>query len=565
MPVSNQPAFVNPDSPPLDPTPPGTASLATVSAARLSAHAIRNRVPWVRLMAVMVALCAIARVWAADSLKPIDYGEGDDAQDPLLKLPAAERAARRACTLCHLFVEPDMLTKTNWATQILPRMQVRLGVAKPDFASSPEGEIIRARKVYTERPLIPVEDWPLIEEYYLTHAPDKPLPQDPKPPIGIGLKRFKTEPPRLRFDPPSTTLVKISPATRRIYVGDDKSQRLAMLDGVTGEPIAVTHLANVPTDLVERENGFYVTCVGSFIPSEIWRAEFLFVGKEGDGFGDTKRILQNLPRSTMARFADFNGDGREDFALCMFGNLTGRFSWFERRSDGGFTEHVLTDHTGATSVAVHDFNDDGKPDLAVLFSQDLEMLVIMINDGKGNFTGHNIFQQPPVFGHSYLELTDFNRDGRMDLLVCNGDNGEYESPTKKYHGIRLWLNKGGLNFEQAWFYPMNGSYAAVARDFDEDGDMDVAAISFFPDYEAGPRESFIYLENDGKMNFTASTFRECISGRWIVMDAGDIDGDGDIDLVLGSYINVPFPAPKVLVDIWNQSGASVQILRNTLR
>lgn len=520
---------------------------------------------WRRFFLGCGALGLAAGLFAADTLKPIDYGEGDDEDDALAKLPAPERAARKACILCHLFVEPNMLTRTNWATQILPRMQVRLGVAKPDFASSPEGEIIRARKVYTERPLTPVEDWPLIEEYYLKNAPEKPLPQDPKPPIGVGLKLFKTDRPRLRFDPPSTTLVKISPATRRIYVGDDKSQRLAMLDGVTGEPIAVTSLGNVPADLVERENGFYITCVGSFIPSEIWRAEFLFLEKDGDAFGARKPVLQNLPRSTQARFADFNGDGRDDFALCMFGNLTGRFSWFERRADGGFTEHVLTDHTGATSVAVHDFNTDGKPDLAVLFSQDLETLVIMINDGNGNFTGHNVFQQPPVFGHSFMELTDFNRDGRMDLLICNGDNGEYESPTKKYHGIRLWLNKGGLEFEEAFFYPMNGSYAALARDFDEDGDLDIATISYFPDYEAGPRESFIYLENDGKMNFTASTFRECISGRWIVMDAGDIDGDGDIDLALGSHIHVPFPAPTFLVETWHRSGASVQILRNTLR
>jgi hypothetical protein len=471
--------------------------------------------------------------------------------------------------MCHLFVEPDMLTRKNWAEQILPRMKARLGVAKPDYASSPEGELIRARKVYSEQPMVPVKDWPLIEKYYLSSAPEQPLPQDPRPPISVGLKRFKTEPPRVRFEPPTTTLVRISPGGRRIYLGDDYAQRLVVLDGVTGTPLATTPLGNVPVDLTERDQGYFVTGLGSFIPTEHWLAELLFVEKSGEGFGATRRILQNLPRTTQALFADFNGDGREDFMLCMFGNLTGRFSWFEQLADGEYKEHLLTEHTGATVVRQHDFNQDGKPDVAVLFSQDLEMLILLINDGEGTFTGQTVFQQPPVFGHTYFDLADFNRDGRMDLLVCNGDNGEYQSPIKRYHGIRLWLNRGEsqgeLQFEQTWFYPLNGCYAALARDFDEDGDLDIAAISYFPDYETQPRESFVYLENDGAMNFSASTFRECIAGRWLVMDAGDIDGDDDLDIVLGSYVRAPTEAPAFLAEAWERQGASLQILRNTLR
>jgi hypothetical protein len=111
---------------------------------------------------------------------------------------------------------------------------------------------------------------------------------------------------------------------------------------------------------------------------------------------------------------------------------------------------------------------------------------------------------------------------------------------------------------------MHGAFKAVARDFDKDGDLDIAAISFFPDYEKAPQESFVYLENLGGLRFSASTFPEAISGRWLALDAADLDGDGDIDIVLGSLIEMNSDVPPALKKNWEQTGPSVLILRNTL-
>ena len=486
--------------------------------------------------------------------------EDEDEQAQMAKLPPAE-LTQRACSLCHLFPEPSLLTRDNWRDQILPRMSVELGVFPPDYSTTSEGDLLRARKIYPEIPRIPKELWPKIERYILETAPTQPWPQSPPPVIGLELPLFRLEPQRFRQSPPTTTLVKISPRSHRIYLGDDHSKTLSILDS-HGALVESHPIGNVPVDVVETQSGIYVTCVGSFLPSEVYRAELKFLEKKGDRFGPPRTILKELPRSVQAQFVDLNEDGRDDFTLCMYGNRTGRFSWFEGGENGQFKEHVLLEHSGSMYCHVRDFNGDKKPDLAVLLAQELEMLILYLNEGQGQFSSRIVFQKPPVYGHSWFEPVDFNHDGLLDLIVVNGDNGEYESPTKNYHGIRLYQGEKDLQFREVFFYPLNGAYKALARDFDGDGDLDIAAISYFPDYVKSPRESFVYLENLGEMKFRANTFPQCIAGRWLVMDADDLDGDGDLDLVLGSHMAGPKSVPAPLFQMWSKQANPIVILRN---
>ena len=202
-----------------------------------------------------------------------------------------------------------------------------------------------------------------------------------------------------------------------------------------------------------------------------------------------------------------------------------------------------------------------------LVSDAREGLHLLVNQGQNQFVDELIFETHSGYGHTFFELQDFDDDGLMDVLAVNGDNVDSDpyNTQKNYHGLRIYLNRGGMRFEEAYFYPMYGAFSARAADFDNDGDLDIAAISFYPDYSSERQEAFTYLENHGGFEFTPFTNKAVMQGRWMTMDVGDIDGDDDVDVVLGGgYLRVGMFAYPELHEQLVQTGPAVLLLKNTL-
>lgn len=472
--------------------------------------------------------------------------------------------ARLYCQACHLLPDPQLLDKATWAKEALPFMSKWLGVTKMNLDLRPGRKYVEEAGLFPSQAILPLEDWESICRYYIGSAPDKPLPQADRPPIQIQrrLPGFEVVNPDNRFQVPLTTLVKIDAEHRQFYLGDAGTRTLNILDA-EGRMKFSLPAESPPVSVFFHGERFYATLIGSVTPSDEPQGQVVEFRNTDTGFRRTAELAARLTRPTDAVFADLNNDGREDFVVCGFGNYLGRFSWFERLPDDTFLEHILFDRPGAIKAYVRDFNGDGRPDIVVLMAQAREGIYLFTNTGKGAFSVAPLAEFPSAWGSSGFELVDFDGDGSVDILATNGDNGDlYVAPLKNYHGVRLFLNDGRNRFHEAWFFPLNGAYRAMARDFDNDGKMDIAAISYFPDYEHSPEESFVFLKNRGNLRFDAYSFTGCKSGRWITMDVGDLTGDGKPDIVLGSFIRGPNAVPPEYSRFWEREGPSFLILKN---
>lgn len=462
--------------------------------------------------------------------------------------------ARQWCAGCHSFPGPELLDRHTWLSGVLPAMGRRLGVQSiPDIPGS-----IAPPGVHPTESLISEADWARIVAWYDGEAPKALAPAEW--PERRALDLFAIEVPARPDDEfPTATAVFIDEAAQKLLVGD--SFRLAIQSygpdltatGHVAIGAAIARIRRLPSGEVAA------LAMGETIgPSDAPVGRLV----EMPGAGGGATILGGLNRPVDVVSGDFNGDLVTDHVVAEYGAHSGGVTLHVGQAGGGYARVVMAGGAGAIGLVA-----DGD-DLLVLMAQGDERLLRIRDFAHASRRApETVLVFPPSLGLTSIQMLDYDGDGWEDLLVTAGDNADLSPIFKPYHGVYLYRGGAEGRFVEDIFVPFDGAYGATATDFDGDGDLDIAAVSFFPNTNHPLDEaSFLFLENTG--NGFAPGFVPGLGplGRFIAIGAGDLDGDGDVDLALVNMAFGPTGASDVPPALQKQwiDGTQVVLLRNQL-
>jgi hypothetical protein len=251
-------------------------------------------------------------------------------------------------------------------------------------------------------------------------------------------------------------------------------------------------------------------------------------------------------------FIDLDGDGDLDLSWGDYFQQSLYIIWNSGTPESPEMNEVTTQYpsndpiisAGQNMPTFADLDGDGDDDLFVTVlsgaygNQLVNNFYYYKNNGSNSdpnfvYQTNNFFSILDIFSNSSPDLVDIDGDGDLDLFISN----QYDLSETPWVGeIYFFRNTGSESnpqFEEETTSLLNENMGQMLSpefgDLDGDGDMDLLVgdfngfIQYFENISSGNNLTFSFIENVGNIDLSGNS----------VPTLGDVDGDGDLDLLIG--------------------------------
>ncbi len=299
-----------------------------------------------------------------------------------------------------------------------------------------------------------------------------------------------------------------------------------------------------------KTNGFIVLLLAVALASPASVLVLQPGASEGDdgGAGLMAMTLENysamstgLPTSgdhSYVAIGDINGDGYDDIVSGADGRPADAYGIdaFTYNPNGTWSDNSTGLPGNQQSdglyggIALGDLDGDNDLDIVAggeyWGSSQVKGISIFINNGTsgGKLDWEAISKPESSYYYDHIVIDDINNDGDADIIAGTQSNG-----------IKVWVGNGGSGGTFSWTakntgLPTSGEFCGIAvADMNSDGDLDIVAT----DYNGDSYHVRLWT-GDGSGSWTnQDSDMPSGSGNTFGIAVGDVDSDGDLDVVYG--------------------------------
>lgn len=267
---------------------------------------------------------------------------------------------------------------------------------------------------------------------------------------------------------------------------------------------------------------------GTTEPAETWTCSLVV----SDGNSASAPVTDTVTIGSSC--ADLNCDGFPDIVFANFTDDSGATidSYLYYGTETGYSESDRDEFpsAGATGVSVDDLNGDGYQD--IVFANHYVGSQYYIESGIfwGSSTGHSVSDRTglPTVGAIANVIADVDDDGFKDILFVN----RYDGSSYEVESYLYWGSAAGFSETERLNIPVAGGGDADVADFNGDGYNDLVVGAFYSN-SSSVVYSYVFYGTDSGLDLDNPTILD--TGGIEGIGIGDLDNDGDLDMVFGGY------------------------------